>query len=48
MLALEGTIVTIDAMGTQAAIARTIRSRGADYVLCVKDNHPALTADRPE
>ena len=43
MLALEGTIVTIDAMGTQAAIARTIRSRGADYVLCVKDNHPTLT-----
>ncbi|QTQ30026.1 Transposase, IS4-like [Aromatoleum bremense] len=43
MLALEGTIVTIDAMGTQAAIARTIRSRGADYVLCVKDNPPTLT-----
>jgi len=42
-LALEGTIVTIDAMGTQTAIARTIRSRGADYVLCVKDNHPKLT-----
>lgn len=42
-LALEGTIVTIDAMGTQTAIARTIRNRGADYVLCVKDNHPKLT-----
>jgi predicted transposase YbfD/YdcC len=43
MLALEGTIVTIDAMGTQTAIARTIRNKGADYVLCVKDNHPKLT-----
>jgi predicted transposase YbfD/YdcC len=43
MLALEGTIVTIDAMGTQTAIARTIRNRGADYVLCVKDNHPKLS-----
>lgn len=43
VLALEGTIVTIDAMGTQTAIARTIRNRGADYVLCVKDNHPKLT-----
>jgi predicted transposase YbfD/YdcC len=43
VLALEGTIVTIDAMGTQTAIARTIRNRGADYVLCVKDNHPGLT-----
>src|SRR5690606_37869964 len=41
-LALEGCAVTIDAMGTQASIARTIRNRGADYVLCVKDNHPKL------
>lgn len=41
-LALEGTIVTIDAMGTQTEIARAIRKRGADYVLCVKDNHPKL------
>jgi len=41
--ALEGTIVTIDTMGTQTAIARTIRKRGADYVLCVKGNHPGLT-----
>lgn len=41
-LALEGCVVTIDAMGTQTKIARTIRERGADYVLCVKDNHPKL------
>ena len=41
-LALEGCVVTIDAMGTQTKIARTIRDRGAHYVLCVKDNHPKL------
>lgn len=41
-LALNGCVVTIDAMGTQTAIAKTIRQRGADYVLCVKDNHPKL------
>ncbi|MCB5290530.1 ISAs1 family transposase, partial [Bifidobacterium longum subsp. infantis] len=34
-LALEGCIVTIDAMGTQANIAQAIRDRGADYVLAV-------------
>jgi hypothetical protein len=39
-LALEGCIVTIDAMGTQANIAQAIRDRGADYVLAVKDNQP--------
>ena len=38
VLALEGCIVTIDAMGTQANIAQAIRARGADYVLAVKDN----------
>jgi predicted transposase YbfD/YdcC len=35
-------IVTIDAMGTQTAIARQIREQQAHYVLCVKDNHPKL------
>lgn len=42
MLALEGCIVTIDAMGTQANIAQAIRGRKADYVLAVKDNQPRL------
>lgn len=42
VLALEGCIVTIDAMGTQANIAQAIRDRGADYVLAVKDNQPLL------
>ena len=32
-LALEGCIVTIDAMGTQPSIAQAIRDRKADYVL---------------
>ncbi len=41
-LALEGCIVTLDAMGTQANIAQAIRDRGADYILAVKDNHPTL------
>lgn len=41
-LALAGCTVTIDAMGTQAAIAEAIQERGADYVLAVKDNQPRL------
>jgi len=41
-LALEGCIVTIDAMGTQASIAQAIWDRGADYILAVKDNQPTL------
>jgi predicted transposase YbfD/YdcC len=41
-LALTGCTVTIDAMGTQTDIAETIQSRGADYVLAVKDNQPKL------
>jgi len=41
-LDVKGCIVTIDAMGTQTAIARKIREGGAHYVLCVKDNHPKL------
>ena len=41
-LALEGCIVTLDAMGTQPNIARAIRDRGADYILSVKNNQPTL------
>jgi predicted transposase YbfD/YdcC len=41
-LALEGCIVTIDAMGTQPNIAQAIRDRKADYILSVKDNQPTL------
>jgi predicted transposase YbfD/YdcC len=41
LLALEGCIVTIDAMGCQTAIAHTIIDQGADYVLALKGNQPA-------
>jgi predicted transposase YbfD/YdcC len=39
LLALEGAVVTIDAMGCQTAIARQIVEQQADYVLALKDNH---------
>ena len=45
MLALEGCIVTIDAMGCQKEIAQGILDRGADYVLTVKQNQGALYED---
>ena len=41
-LELSGAIVTIDAMGCQKEIARTIREEGADYVLALKGNHENL------
>jgi predicted transposase YbfD/YdcC len=41
-LAIRGAIVTIDAMGTHASIAKVIQDQGADYVLAVKDNQPKL------
>lgn len=42
MVAIENSIVTIDAMGCQKAIAKHIRERQADYILTLKDNHPTL------
>src|SRR5438270_328921 len=42
MLEISGAIVTIDAMGCQKEIARTIRGREADYVLALKANHENL------
>lgn len=41
-LAIEGAIVTIDAMGCQKDIAKKIISKKADYVLAVKGNQPTL------
>jgi predicted transposase YbfD/YdcC len=41
-LAIRGAIVTIDAMGTHASIAKVIQDQGAHYVLAVKDNQPKL------
>ena len=45
MLELSGCIVTIDAMGCQKEIARTIVDRGADYLLAVKENQGQLYQD---
>ena len=42
MLEIKGAIVTIDAMGCQKEIARTIRDRKADYILALKGNHDRL------
>ncbi|HEY0257222.1 MAG TPA: ISAs1 family transposase [Candidatus Methylacidiphilales bacterium] len=41
-LELTGALVTIDAMGTQIEIAKTITERGGDYLLSLKANWPAL------
>lgn len=41
-IALQGAVVTIDAMGCQTAIAAQITEGGGDYVLAVKDNQPHL------
>lgn len=45
MLNLKGAIVSIDAMGTQKAIARRIADKGADYVLALKGNQTSLHED---
>jgi predicted transposase YbfD/YdcC len=42
MIDVAGCIVTIDAMGTQKLIAQKIVDANADYILCLKDNHPTL------
>jgi predicted transposase YbfD/YdcC len=39
---IQGSIITIDAMGTQKAIAATIIDRKADYVLALKGNQETL------
>ena len=44
-LAIQGALVTIDAMGCQTKIAGKILGRGADYLLAVKDNWPNLHAE---
>ena len=44
VLEISGSIVTIDAMGCQTAIAAAIVAKQADYVLAVKQNQPTLHA----
>jgi predicted transposase YbfD/YdcC len=48
LLVLEGSIITIDAMGCQTAIAEKIVDKEADYVLAVKDNQAHLLDDIKE
>lgn len=42
---IKGQVVTIDAMGTQTAIAEKIRNRRGDYVLALKRNQGNLYED---
>lgn len=44
-LDLTGTIVTMDAMGTQRKIAKQIIEQKADYLLCLKGNQSSLHED---
>jgi predicted transposase YbfD/YdcC len=45
LLAIDGAIVTIDAMGCQRDIATTILGKEADYVLALKGNQGSLRED---
>jgi predicted transposase YbfD/YdcC len=45
MLAIEGAIVTIDAMGCQRDIAQKIIDKKADYLLALKGNQGSLRED---
>jgi predicted transposase YbfD/YdcC len=45
MLAIEGAIITIDAMGCQRDIAQKIIDKKADYVLALKGNQGSLRED---
>ncbi len=42
LLDITGSIITIDAMGTQTEIAKKIIDKKGDYVLALKANHPTL------
>ncbi|HIB1617233.1 TPA: ISAs1 family transposase, partial [Salmonella enterica subsp. enterica serovar Muenchen] len=41
-LNINGALISVDAMNTQKKISDKIINRGADYVLCVKNNHREL------
>jgi len=45
MMAIEGAVVTIDAMGCQRDIARKIIDKKADYILALKGNQGTLRED---
>jgi predicted transposase YbfD/YdcC len=45
MMAIEGAVVTIDAMGCQRDIARKVLDKKADYILALKGNQGTLRED---
>lgn len=45
LIAIKGSVVTIDAMGCQEAIAKAIIKQEADYILAVKENQKQLYQD---
>ena len=45
MLDIQGSIVTIDALGCQTKITQQILDQGADYVLSLKDSQGTLSQD---
>jgi predicted transposase YbfD/YdcC len=45
MLAIEGAVVTADAMGCQRDIAQKIKDKKADYILALKGNQGTLRED---
>ncbi len=45
LLDISGCIITIDAMGTQKNIAKTIVGNKGDYILALKENHKTLYND---
>ena len=44
-LKIKGTMVVADALNCQKETAEIIVQQKADYLLCVKDNHPNLKKD---
>ena len=44
-LAIEGCIVTVDALNSQKKTAQQIVKLGGDYILALKDNHPHMYED---
>ena len=45
MLDIENSIITLDAMGCQQAIAEQIIKQNADYILALKGNHSGMQAE---
>jgi predicted transposase YbfD/YdcC len=45
MMAIEGAVVTIDAMGCQRSIAKKIIAKKADYIIALKGNQGTLNED---